>query len=130
MARSGEQAAAGALPPVTGVGGAFHVAGSIPGEGETQIFLTTQTGAPVSLSVLRRPGEAPSWSLAQGEIVDEAGAAPPRDTLAWYRLACFLPRALPDRPTAELAAADADAARADYAFVLEGLGACGRVRGS
>jgi hypothetical protein len=120
--------APGSAPMVTGVGSAFHVAGSIPGEGETQIFLTTANGAPVSLSILRRPGEAPRWALALGEIVDEAAGPPARDTLSWYRLACFLPRTLPDAAVAELAAADAGVAREDYAFVISELGTCQRNR--
>jgi hypothetical protein len=117
-----------AAPAVTGVGSAFHVAGSIPGEGETQIFLTTAIGAPVSLSILRRPGQEPRWALALGEIVDEAAGPPAKDTLAWYRLACFLPRTLPDAAITELAAADANVARDDYAFVIAQLGACDRTR--
>jgi hypothetical protein len=121
--------AKGAAPVVTGVGSAFYVAGSIPGEGETQVFLTTATGAPVSLSILRRPGEARRWALALGEIVDEAAGPPARDTLPWYRLACFLPRVLPDATVSELAAADADVAREDYAFVIAQMGVCARVRG-
>ncbi|WP_293882678.1 hypothetical protein [Sphingomonas sp.] len=117
-----------AAPVVTGVGSAFHVAGSIPGESETQVFLTTTNGAPVSLSILRRPGEAPRWALALGEIVDEAAGPPGRDTLAWYRLACFLPRTMPDAAIAELAPADAAVAREDYAFVIAELGVCARSR--
>lgn len=117
-----------AAPVVTGVGSAFHVAGSIPGEGETQLFLTTANGAPVSLSILRRPGEARRWALALGEIVDEAAGPPARGTLSWYRLACFLPRALPDRAVSELAVADADVAREDYAYVIGELGTCERTR--
>ena len=121
-------AAPDAPPVVTGIGSAFHVAGSVPGEGETQVFLSTLTGAPVSLSILRRPGEAPRWSLALGEIVDEAAAVPARDTLSWYRLACFLPDAVPPAAVGELESADAEAARADYAFVLKQLGICNRTR--
>ena len=121
--------AADAPPRLTGVGEAFHVAGALPGEGETQIFLRTADGRPVSLSVLRRPGERPRWAVALSEIVDEAAAPPPRDTLLWYRLACFLPPALPDASTAGLVPADAEVAREDYRFVLTQLGACGRTRG-
>ena len=117
-----------AAPLMTGVGSAFHVAGSIPGEGETQLFLTTATGTPVSLSIIRRPGQEPRWAMALGEIVDEAAAPPARDTLAWYRLACFLPRALPGAATGELAPADTQSARDDYAFVLAQLGPCPRTR--
>lgn len=115
-----------APPVVTGVGNAFHVAGSLPGEGETQIFLTTADNRPVSLSVLRRPGEQRRWAVALSEIVDDAAAPPARDTLLWYRLACTLPPALPDRSTTALDAGDAAAAQEDYRFVIEQLGPCRR----
>ena len=117
-----------APPVITGIASAFHVAGTLPGEGETQIFLSTASRQPVSLSVLRRPGQTPSWSVALGEIVDEAAAPPPRDTLGWYRLACFLPAELPAAATRELAATDAESARTDYRFVVTALGNCGRSR--
>lgn len=120
--------AADAPPPITGIGHAFHVAGALPGEGETQVFLTTGDNRPVSLSVIRRPGEQPHWAVALSEIVDEAAAPPPPDSLLWYRLACSLPAELPTRSTADLAEADADQARADYRFVIAALGACGRTR--
>lgn len=115
-----------APPAVTGVASAFHVPGAIPGEGETQIFLSTRDSRPISLSVLRRPGEERRWSVALGEVVDEAAQTPTRDTLLWYRLACGLPRTLPDTATAELEPHAAEAAREDYAFVLAQLGACTR----
>ncbi|WP_231639264.1 hypothetical protein [Sphingomonas profundi] len=118
--------AADAPPRVTGIGNAFHVPGALPGESETQIFLKTRDNRPISLNVLRRPGEQPRWAVALGEIVDEAAGPPARDTLLWYRLACFLPGTLPDSATAELSPADADAAREDYAFVVTALGACAR----
>jgi hypothetical protein len=115
-----------APPVVTGIGNAFYVPGALPGEGETQVFLTTADGRPVSLSVLRRPGERPRWAVALSEIVDEAAAPPAPDTLLWYRLACTLPAALPDHSTATLSPADAESARADYRFVIAALGPCGR----
>jgi hypothetical protein len=115
-------------PAISGVASAFHTAGTVTGEGETQIFLSTVTKAPISLSVLTRPGQPKRWAFALGEIVDEAAGPPAPDTLAWYRLACFLPRALPEAAVSALPAADADAARGDYAFVVQALGACPRVR--
>jgi hypothetical protein len=123
-----EAIAPDAPPAVTGIGSAFHVPGAVPGEGETQIFLSTVTGRPISVSVLRRPGQSPAWSVALGEIVDEAAQTPQRDTLLWYRLACGLPRSFPADATAELDAAAAAAAQRDYAFVLDQLGACTRTR--
>lgn len=123
-----EALSADAPPRVTGVSGAFHVPGSIPGESETQIFLTTADRRPISLTVLRRPGETPQWAVALGEVVDEAARPPARDTLLWYRLACGLPRTLPDRVLAEMEPGTAQAAAADYALVLSGLGRCDRTR--
>ena len=121
-------AAPDAPPAITGIASAFHTAGTITGEGETQIFLSTTTNAPISITVLTRPGQPKIWAFATGEIVDESAAPPAPDTLAWYRLACFLPRALPDAAVSELPAADAEAARVDYAFVVQALGTCPRVR--
>lgn len=115
-----------APPVVTGVGNAFHVPGSLPGEGETQLFLTTEDHRPVSLSILRRPGEQPRWAVALSEIVDDAAAPVQRDTLLWYRLACALPPTLPASSAASLEPENADLARADYAFVIEQLGPCDR----
>ncbi|RYD60257.1 MAG: hypothetical protein EOP58_16645, partial [Sphingomonadales bacterium] len=56
-----EAVAADAPPAITGVGNAFHVPGSLPGEGETQVFLTTESNVPVSLQIVRKPGMAPRW---------------------------------------------------------------------
>jgi hypothetical protein len=121
--------AADAPPRVTGITSAFYSPGNLPGEGESQIFLTTDTAQPVSIGVLRRPGQATTWSVSLGEIVDEAARVPARDTLGWYRLACFLPGTLPAAAVAELSETDSAAARADYAFVIEAMGGCARVRG-
>ncbi|MFD1949944.1 hypothetical protein ACFSGX_04060 [Sphingomonas arantia] len=113
-----------APPAITGISSAFHVPGSLPGESETQIFLTTASAKPVSLSILRRPGEQPRWAVSLSDIVDETAAAPARDTLLWYRLACGLPAALPEAATSALSPEDNAAARADYAVVRTGLGPC------
>jgi hypothetical protein len=117
--------AADAPPAIGGVGNAFHVPGSLPGEGETQIFLTTSNGDPVSIQVLRRPGEQTRWSVSLGEIVDESAGAPPKDTLLWYRLACGLPRQLPQTSVAGEDPANARAAIEDYRLVIRELGPCG-----
>ncbi len=117
-----------APPVVTGVGNAFHVPGSLPGEGETQIFLTTEDHRPVSLSILRRPGERPRWAVALSEIVDDAAAPVQRDTLLWYRLACTLPPALPESSTASIELENAERARSDYRYVIDQLGPCDRPR--
>lgn len=123
-----ELVATDAPPRITGLGEAFHVAGTVAGEGETQIFLRTATGEPVSLSILRRPGQEPRWAVALGEIVDEAARPPSRGSLLWYRLACGLPATLPPASVRALSAMDAEAARADYQLVVQALGACGRTR--
>lgn len=123
---AGDVLAADAPPVVMGIGNAFHVPGSLPGEGETQVFLTTQDNRPVSLNILRRPGEQRRWAVALSEIVDDAAAPPARDTLLWYRLACGLPRSLPARSLQAMEPADADLAREDYQFVLQQLGPCTR----
>ncbi|MET0269644.1 MAG: hypothetical protein ABW173_04360 [Sphingomonas sp.] len=118
--------AAAAPPRVIGIGSAFHVPGSLPDESETQIFLRTAENRPISLNVLRRPGEQPRWAVALGEMVDEAAAPPAPDSLLWYRLACFLPATLPPAATAELSPGDAAAAAEDYRFVITALGQCRR----
>ncbi|WP_242115620.1 hypothetical protein [Sphingomonas lacusdianchii] len=113
-----------APPAVTGIGNAFHVPGTLPGEGETQIFLKTANSNPVSLLILRRPGEEKRWALSLGDIIDEAGGAPQRDTLAWYRLACGLPETLPDTSLQSQDEENATIAREDYGFVRQQLGRC------
>lgn len=114
----------GAPPAIKGIREALHVRGNLQGEGETQVFLATATGDPVSITVLRRPGLAARWAVSLTEIVDEAAAPPRRNTLLWYRLACFLPREIPARALVSDTPADNDLARRDYNFVLEQLGPC------
>lgn len=115
-----------APPQVTGVGNAFHVAGDLPGNGETQIFLTTADNRPVSLTIQRRQGEQPTWTLALSDVVGEGTPPPAPNTLLWYRLACALPAALPASSTAALEAPDAQIAREDYHLVIRSLGPCDR----
>ncbi|HEY0413717.1 MAG TPA: hypothetical protein VGD66_11285 [Allosphingosinicella sp.] len=123
------EASAAAPPPrITGIGKGFHVPGSLPGESETQIFLQTADRRPVSLTILRRPGQTPQWAVALSEIVDDAAAPPAAETLLWYRLACSLPPRLPPQSLAEADAASAAAVEADYRFVLDRLGPCLRTR--
>ncbi len=117
-----------AAPAIAGIGRAFHVPGTLAGESETQFFLLAEGGRPISVTVLRRPGERPRWAVALGEIVDEAAAEPRRDTLLWYRLACSLPEVLPAASLADADPADRAAIRADYRLIREGLGSCERTR--
>ena len=123
-----EAAAPSAPPVISGVARAFHVPGSLPGESETQLFLQTADGRPVSLTVLRRPGQQPRWAVSLTEIVDEAAAPPAPGSLLWYRLACSLPQQLPEETLAGIEPRYRPAAVADYRVVIEGLGPCGRTR--
>lgn len=118
-----------APPPITAVREALHVAGNLAGEGETQLFLGTATGAPISISVLRRPGQPTTWGVSFTEIVDSAARPPLPATLAWYRLACGLPARLPERANVSATLADRRIAAEDYAQVLADLGPCARKRG-
>lgn len=119
-----EALAADTPPVITGVGNAFFVPGALPGEGETQIFLTTSDGRPVSLSVIRDPAGQRNWSVALSEVTAAAAPPPARDTLLWYRLACALPAELPAASAVDDVADNAARARADYAFVIQSLGRC------
>ncbi|WP_054122082.1 hypothetical protein [Novosphingobium sp. AAP93] len=117
-----------APPPITALREALHVTGNLAGEGETQLFLGTATGAPVSISVLRRPGQPTTWGVSFTEIVDSAARAPLPATIAWYRLACGLPAKLPERANISDTLNDRRIAAEDYAQVLADLGPCTRKR--
>ncbi len=118
-----------APPPITALREALHVSGNLVGEGETQLFLGTATGAPISISILRRPGQPTKWGVSFTEIVDSAAHPPLPATLAWYRLACGLPQRLPERANVSATLADRRIAAEDYAQVLADLGPCSRKRG-
>jgi hypothetical protein len=121
-------AASDAPPRVSGVGNAMSVRGNLAGESETQIFLETENGAPVSLSVIRRPGMEPQWGVSWSEIVDQSAAAPRPGTLDWYRLACSLPAELPGNAFLQDDTASRRQASEDYRFIIEQLGPCARQR--
>ena len=123
-----ESSAPDAAPRIVGIGRAFHVPGSLSGESETQFFLLTADNRPISLTVLRRPGEQPRWSVALSEIVDDGAAPPTPNTLLWYRLACTLPARLPADALSEASPEEAQAIQTDYRLVMEGLGRCVRTR--
>ncbi|NCP13830.1 MAG: hypothetical protein GW858_06645 [Sphingomonadales bacterium] len=115
-----------APPRITGISDALAVQGTLTGESETQIFLATENRSPVSITVLRRPGQRPQWGVSWGEIIDSAARPPAPETLRWYRLACALPAELPSNTNL---ARDPEARRlatADYAFVREAIGPCAR----
>jgi len=117
-----------APPAISRIASAFHVPGTVIGEGETQIFIETKSGSPISITVLKRAGQRKFWAVSLGEIVDEAARAPVRNSLLWYRLACFLPRQLPARALTSDSPANAQQARSDYQMVLGDLGPCPRSR--
>jgi hypothetical protein len=113
---------------ITSVSGAFHSAGTVLGEGETQIFLKTDNDQPLSLTILSRPSQQKKWAVSTAEIIDASATAPQRFTLLWYRLACDLPRSLLSDRIEGASNADITRAQADYKFVIESLGPCGRKR--
>ena len=116
-----------AVPPrITGVSEALAVPGTLTGESETQIFLATETRAPVSITVLRRPGQRVQWGVSWGEIIDSAARPPAPETLQWYRLACSLPDQLPSNANLSRELAERRLAAGDYAFVRQALGPCER----
>lgn len=114
------------LPRITGVSDALAVPGTLTGESETQIFLATETRAPASITVLRRPGRSPEWGVSWGEIIDSAARPPARDTLQWYRLACGLPAQLPGTANLSRESEERRLAASDYAFVRQAIGPCER----
>jgi hypothetical protein len=80
------------------------------------------------LSVLSRPGEVKRWAVSTAEVIDESATAPTKFTLLWYRLACELPRSIAPEM---VEATDSDGAakvQADYNYVLDSIGPCGRKR--
>lgn len=104
---------------VTAVADGFHTAGAIAGASESQFFLATEGGKPMTLVVRRQPGVPADVAVATDDLVDRAAPVAPR-TLVWRGLACGLPPALPAPLAghAELAA--------DYALARRAIGACGR----
>jgi hypothetical protein len=123
----GELLSADAPPRIIGVNEAIHVPGTLAGEGETQMFLSTRDGSAASISVTRRAGAAPVWGVSFSEVL-ESGSPPARETLRWYRLACFLPPRLPPAVNLSESARDKAVADSDYRFVMSSLGACPRNR--
>ncbi len=109
---------------LTGIASAFYTAGTVIGEGQSQIFLDTEGNQPMSITVNSRAGSGKSWSVSTSELVGESASVPQKQTLLWYRLACGLPRTLPDDVIAGSEAETVGALNDDYAFVLAKLGSC------
>jgi hypothetical protein len=123
---AGQLAASDSPPRVTGIRDAMWVPGNLVGESETQLFLATKSGAPVTLSIVRRPGQETQWGVSWSEIVDQAARPPEKDTLEWYRLACFLPQTLPGNAVLSRDPQVRSEAAKDYALVVADLGPCAR----
>lgn len=124
----GELLASGAPGKIAGVREAINVAGDLAGEGETQLFLTARDGSPIAITVTRKTGEPPRWSVSFSEVVETEAKPPAPGTLAWYRLACFLPRRLPQGANLSESAVEKQQAEADYQLVVRELGTCERTR--
>ena len=111
---------------VTGVHEAIHVPGTLSGEGESQVFLSTKDQEPAAILVQHKPGQPDAWSVSFTEVAGAAGQPPAVNTLTWYRLACFLPAELPAGVNVSTTDADKAQAEADYRKVISDLGACPR----
>ena len=118
--------AADAPPRITGISDALAVPGTLAGESETQIFLATEDRSPVSITILRRPGQQVQWGVSWGEIIDSAASPPAPETLRWYRLACALPARLPSNANLARDPVARRLAENDYTFVIAALGPCAR----
>jgi hypothetical protein len=118
----------GAPPRITGVRDVMSVPGNLVGESETQLFLDTASGVPVSLTVVRRPGMAAEWGVSWSEIVDQSARPPAPETVEWYRLTCSLPGQLPSDAFLQQDRSSRARAEADYRFILDQLGECSRTR--
>lgn len=104
---------------VTGVKDAFRSQGDVPGAAESQYFLETTDGLPLTLLVTRQPDTDPMVRVATGDLVDRAQPVSPQ-TLLWRGLACGMPATLP------AALADNKDLVADYAVARATIGPCGR----
>ena len=124
----GELLTPGAPGRIGTVREAINVPGDLAGEGETQLFLTTKEGAPVAITVSRKTGEGPRWSVSFSEVVETEAKPPAPETLSWYRLACFLPPRLPAAANLSEGTAARQQAETDYQFVVKELGTCERTR--
>ena len=124
-----ELLAADAPGRIGGIKEAIYVAGNLAGEGETQLFLATPDSEPAAITVFHHPGLPTTWGVSFSEIMATTGNAPVRNSLTWYRLACFLPRELQTGTNVSGSSEDRAQAEADYAKVLADLGPCERSRG-
>jgi hypothetical protein len=121
-----------APPRITGVREAIHVPGNLAGEGETQFFLDTANQSAAAMTVQHVPGlpqgAPPTWGISFSEVAASPENKPRPNTLAWYRLACFLPNNLPSSANLSDTATNRAQAEADYRTILGQLGPCARNR--
>ena len=133
-----------APPRIDRIVSAYHAAGTLPGEGRTQLFVRTVTGLPLALSIMREAGSStPSFDAVWGELAGVGAGLPAPGTLAHYRLACGLPDRIDPlvgsdagQATGTGAAgvpgaqtpAEAAAIRQDYADLRAAIGGCERRR--
>ncbi|WP_404482716.1 hypothetical protein [Novosphingobium sp. BL-52-GroH] len=114
---------------ITGVRELLFVPGNLAGQGETQIFLNTRDGSAASITVKHEAGAVPVWGVSFSELVADVGHPPQRDTLEWYRLACFLPNVPPAGANISSGFGQQQQALSDYRMVLGELGPCSRTLG-
>lgn len=114
------QAQRGEAVMVTSVADGFRVAGAVAGASESQFFLQTDAGRPLTLVVTRTPVAAPQVRVATGDVIAASSTAVQPATLLWRALACGLPADLPARMQA-----DPDLL-ADYHLARDSFGDCGQ----
>lgn len=115
------EARSNSVPVITGVANGFRADGTVAGESESQFFLTAADNRGVTLVVTSKPGEPRRVAVARGDVIDESASVVRRETLLWYRLACFLPARLP----AGAGGSDVSLAT-DWIAALSSLGPCNR----
>ena len=115
------EARSGTVPVITGVANGFRAEGTVPGESESQFFLTAADGKGLTMVVTTRPGQGRRIAVARGDVIDESAMVVKPDTLLHYRLACFLPAQLP-----AAASGNDPALASDWRAAIAQLGPCGR----
>lgn len=111
---------------ITSISSAFHSPGTIIGEGETQIFLNTEFGQPMAISVTSKQGQNRRWSVSTSEVIDINATEPRRFSLLGYRLACSLPRSLSPSIIESINQDNREKLLSDYKLVIDSIGLCQR----
>ncbi|PEQ12356.1 hypothetical protein B2G71_12740 [Novosphingobium sp. PC22D] len=111
---------------ITGLREMLYVPGTLAGEGETQMFLSTEDRSAASITVRHEPGQAPRWGVSFSELVADVANPPKPGTLEWYRLACFLPATPPPGANLSQGVTARRQAEEDYRTVMRALGPCQR----